>query len=166
MSIEVSYGLHPPSYTSMKLLSGPPRSGSNMIYSSLYAAYDALSAHMQTYLKNLTALHSADREISGAQAAKLPVRRQPVTTEHPLIRTNPVTGWNALFFNPTHVIRIVGVSEAESDAVTRYLTEVVSTTHHTQARVQLRSSDVAIWDSRVTVSLILACWVLCGLIMV
>lgn len=146
----------------MKLLSSPRRgSGSDMVFSSQYAAYDVLSAHMQTYLKSLTALHSAERQASDAQAASLPVRRPPITTEHPLIRTNPVTGWNALFFNPAFVTRIVGIPSSESDAIMRYLTEVVATTH---ARVQLWRNDVAVWDSRVTVRFIVGCWVVCGLI--
>ena len=108
---------------------------------------------MQTYLKGLTALHSADMQASDSHALGRPVRRDPVTTEHPLIRTNPVTGWNSLFFNPGFVTKIVGIPKTESDAIIRYLTEVIATTQEMHARFQWNKNDVAIWDNRTTVSI-------------
>lgn len=146
--------MQPPSYTSLKLLTGPTRGGGgDTVWSSQYAAYDALSPHMQTYLKGLTALHSAEMQANDSRALGRPVRREPVTTEHPLIRTNPVTGWNALFFNPGFVTKIVGVPKTESDAIIRYLTEVITTTQEMHVRFQWGKNDVAFWDNRSTVSL-------------
>ncbi|THC97330.1 hypothetical protein EYZ11_003164 [Aspergillus tanneri] len=148
---DVTYEVQPPSYTSLKLLTGPPRGGGgDTLWTSQYAAYDALSPYMQTYLKGLTALHSADMQASDTRAAGRAVRREPVTTEHPLIRTNPVTGWNSLFFNPGFVTKIVGIPKTESDAIIRYLTEVIATTQEIHARFQWGENDVAIWDNRTT----------------
>jgi len=110
---------------------------------------------MQTYLKNLTALHSADMQANDSKALGRPVRRDPITTVHPLIRTNPVTGWNALFFNPGFVTKIIGIPKAESDAILKYLTDVVATTNELHARFQWNKDDVAIWDNRTTVCLTL-----------
>lgn len=107
---------------------------------------------MQTYLKSLTAVHSADMQAADSRAIGRPVRREPVTTEHPLIRTNPVTGWNGLFFNPGFVTKIVGIPKVESDAIINYLTEVISTTQEAHVRFQLNKGDVAFWDNRSTVS--------------
>lgn len=150
--MQVTYEIQPPSYTSLKLLTGPPRGGGgDTLWSSQYAAYDVLSPYMQTYLKGLTALHSADMQANDSRAIGRPVRRDPVTTEHPLIRTNPVTGWNALFFNPGFVTGIVGIPKAESDAILRYLTDVVATTQEIHARFQWGKDDVAFWDNRTTV---------------
>lgn len=109
---------------------------------------------MQTYLKGLTALHSAEMQVNDSRAVGRPVRREPVTTEHPLIRTNPVTGWNALFFNPGFVTKIVGVPKIESDAIIKYLTEVITTTQEMHVRFQWGKNDVAFWDNRSTVSLL------------
>ncbi|KAL1971380.1 hypothetical protein VTN77DRAFT_333 [Rasamsonia byssochlamydoides] len=149
---DVTYEVQPPSYTSLKLLTGPTRGGGgDTLWSSQYAAYDALSSHMQTYLKGLTALHSAEMQANDSRAAGRPVRREPVTTEHPLIRTNPVTGWNALFFNPGFVTKIVGVPKTESDAIIRYLTEVVTTMQEMHVRFQWGKNDVAFWDNRSTI---------------
>jgi sulfonate dioxygenase len=105
---------------------------------------------MQKYLESLTALHSADEQAAGSRAAGRPVRREPVTTEHPLVRVNPVTGWKSLFFNPGFVTKIVGVPKTESDTIIRYLTELIATTQEAHVRFQWGKNDVAIWDNRCT----------------
>ncbi|OCT44422.1 putative alpha-ketoglutarate-dependent sulfonate dioxygenase [Cladophialophora carrionii] len=148
---DVTYEVQPPSYTSLKVLNGPPRGGgSDTLWCSQYAIYDILSRPMQKYLESLTALHSADEQAAGSRAAGRPVRRDPVTTEHPLIRVNPVTGWKSVFFNPGFVTKIVGVPKAESDAIIRYLTELIATTQEAHVRFQWGKHDVAIWDNRCT----------------
>jgi sulfonate dioxygenase len=111
-----------------------------------------LSPFMQKYLESLTAIHSADLQAQGTRELGRTVRRAPVTTEHPLVRTNPVTGWKSLFFNPGFVTKIVGVPKTESDAVIGLLNEVVATSPEIHARFQWEKGDVAFWDNRVTVS--------------
>lgn len=148
---QVTYELQPPSYTSLKLLSSPPRGGGgDTLWSSQYAAYDALSPAMQTYLSSLTALHSAQMQADNTMAAGRTVRRAPIITEHPLIRSHPVTGWKSLFFNPGFVIAIKGIPKIESDAIIRLLNEVIATTQEGTVRFQWGEQDVAFWDNRVT----------------
>lgn len=149
---QVTYEIQPLAYTSLRLLTGPPRGGGgDTLWASQYGAYDLLSAPMQKYLESLTALHSADMQAEGSRAAGRTVRREPVTTEHPLVRTHPVTGWKSLFFNPGFVTKIVGVPKAESEAIIRYLNEIVATTQEIHVRFQWQKYDVAFWDNRVTV---------------
>ncbi|KAL9595723.1 MAG: hypothetical protein Q9219_006261 [cf. Caloplaca sp. 3 TL-2023] len=147
---DVTYELQPPAYTSLKLLSGPPRGGGgDTLWSSQYGAYDLLSAPMQKYIEGLSALHSAQMQADGSIAAGRPVRRDPIVTKHPLVRTHPVTGWKSLFFNPGFVTSIVGIPKAESDAIIRYLNEIVSTTQEIHVRFQWQKNDVAFWDNRI-----------------
>ncbi|KAL8943041.1 MAG: hypothetical protein Q9216_001329 [Gyalolechia sp. 2 TL-2023] len=147
---DVTYELQPPSYTSLKLLSGPPRGGGgDTLWASQYAAYDLLSPPMQKYLEGLSALHSAQMQADGSTAAGRPVRRDPIVTKHPLIRTHPVTGWKSLFFNPGFVTSIVGVPKAESNAIIGYLNEIISTTQEIHVRYQWQKNDVAFWDNRI-----------------
>ena len=149
---DVTYEIQPPSYTSLKVLTGPPRGGGgDTLWSSQYAAYDALSAPMQKYLESLTALHSSHLQAEGSRALERTVRRDPIITEHPLIRSHPVTGWKSLFFNPGFVTKIVGIPKVESDMIIGYLNEVVATTQEFHVRFQWEKNDVAFWDNRVTV---------------
>ena len=63
---------------------------------------------MQKYLEGLEALHSAQLQADGSIALGRAVRREPIVTKHPLIRTNPVTGWKSIFFNPgTYFLEIM-----------------------------------------------------------
>lgn len=151
---QVTYEVQPPSYTCLKVLTGPPRGGGgDTLWSSQYAAYDMLSPHMQHYLSSLTALHSADLQAQGTRDLGRTVRRSPVTTAHPLVRTNPVTGWKSLFFNPGFVTKIIGVPKTESDAVIALLNEIVGTSPELHVRFQWGEGDVAFWDNRCTVGL-------------
>ncbi|KAF2734978.1 alpha-ketoglutarate-dependent taurine dioxygenase [Polyplosphaeria fusca] len=147
---DVTYEVQPPSYTSLKVLTGPPRGGGgDTLWSSQYAAYDQLSAPMQKYLEGLTAIHSAHLQAQGSRELGRTVRREPINTEHPLVRTNPVTGWKALFFNPGFVTKIVGIPKTESDFIISYLNEIVATSPELHARFQWNKGDVAFWDNRV-----------------
>ena len=149
---DVTYELQPPSYTSLHLLSGPPiGGGGDTLFSSQYAAYDVLSAPMQKYLESLTALHSSHMQAEDTIASGRTVRRPPIITEHPLIRSHPVTGWKSLFFNPGFVTKIVGVPKMESDFLVSYLNEVIATTQEFHVRYQWEEDDVAFWDNRITV---------------
>lgn len=149
---QVTYELQPPSYSILKLLSCPPRGGGgDTLWTSQYAVYDSLSSHMQKYLEGLTARHTAERQAKDSHAAGRPVRRDPVTTEHPIIRTNPVTGWKSVYFTPGFITDIVGVPKVESNAIINYLNEVISTTQELQVRFQWQKNDVAFWDNRVCV---------------
>ncbi|CAL3971473.1 unnamed protein product [Diplocarpon coronariae] len=141
----------PSSYTSLKVLKVPPRGGGgDTPWSSQYAAYDALSTPMQKYLESLTALHSSHMQAEGTLAAGRTVGRDPIVTEHPLIRSHPVTVWKALFCNPGFVTQIVGVPKVESDVIMGYLNEVVATTQELHVRLQWGKDDVAFWDNWVT----------------
>ena len=50
-----------------------------------------------------------EEQAAGSRLLGRPVRREAVTTEHPLIRVHPVTGYKSLFYNPGFVRAIKGV---------------------------------------------------------
>jgi sulfonate dioxygenase len=150
---QVTYEIQPPSYTSLKLLTGPPSGGGGTtLWSSQYAAYDSLSPSMQTYLSSLSALHTADMQASDSIRGNRPVRRDPITTIHPLIRVHPVTGWKSLFYNPGFVTKIVGVPRLESEYIVKYLNELIATTNELHVSFDWGRDDVAFWDNRICVS--------------
>lgn len=53
---------------------------------------------------------------------------------HPVIRTNPVTGWKSVFVNPNHTKRVLGVTRDESDAILKYLYALIQLNHDLQVR--------------------------------
>ena len=147
---DVTYEVNPPSYTSFKLLVSP-EAGGDTLWASGYAAYDRLSYPMREYLEKLTAIHSAVDQADGARRHGNTVRRDPVETEHPLVRVHPVTNHKALFFNPGFVRYIPGVPKAESDYLVQFLTNHVSTASDFSVRFKWNAGDVAIWDNRTNI---------------
>jgi sulfonate dioxygenase len=145
----VSYEIQPPSYTSLKILEGPPRGGGgDTLFSSQYAVYDLLSPGYQKYLEGLTALHSAHEQAQGSRDAGRPVRREPIVSEHPLVRVNPVTGFKSVYYNPGFVVAIKGVPKLEGEAIKAYLDQVIMGTAEIQARVQWAPGTIVFWDNR------------------
>ncbi len=55
-------------------------------------------------------------------------------TIHPLIRTNPVTGWKGLFGIGTHLIKINEVTPDESSRLHDWLLQLVVENHDLQLR--------------------------------
>ncbi|RDB21778.1 Alpha-ketoglutarate-dependent taurine dioxygenase [Hypsizygus marmoreus] len=136
-----------------------PEVGGDTLWASGYEAYDRLSPAYQRFLEGLTAVHNADTFIEYVQRNGLKMndnRGSPentgtsLTTIHPVIRTNPVTGFKALFVNREFTKRIVELSPEESDDVLRFLQLHISENHDFQVRYRWRKNDIAIWDNRST----------------
>ncbi len=123
-----------------------PRQGGDTLWANMYEAYEALSDTFKQLLKPLTAIHAAD--YSGYYGDHAPQRESP-SSEHPVIRTHPVTGRPALFVNSGFTRRIKGVTRAESDALLRYLFEHVKNPNF-HCRFQWEPNSVALWDNRCT----------------
>ncbi|KAH7913227.1 hypothetical protein BJ138DRAFT_664491 [Hygrophoropsis aurantiaca] len=145
---DVTYEVQPPSTTSLKVITGPEYGG-DTLFSSGYALYSSLSPGLQTYLEGLTALHSAVAQADGARAAGLHVRREPIETEHPVVRVHPVTGWKSVYVNPGFTRRIVGVPKAESDTILNFLFRQISENVDFQVRFKWEHNSVAFWDNRI-----------------
>lgn len=70
---------------------------------------------------------------------------------HPVIRTNPVTGWKSVFAVGQHVQKINGVTPLESKALLEWFVRLIVENHDLQVRHRWQNpNDVAIWDNRST----------------
>jgi taurine dioxygenase len=123
-----------------------PAVGGDTLFASMYAAYEALSERMKTYLSGLTAIHDGDH----VYRPLFPDvdRRYPCST-HPIVRTHPVTGRKSLFVNASYTTRIPEVSQEESDAILRYLYQHCANPNF-HVRFRWRPHSVAFWDNRCT----------------
>jgi taurine dioxygenase len=123
-----------------------PEVGGDTLFSSMYAAYEALSARMKAYLEGLNAIH--DGEHVYRPLTDDPNKRFPCSS-HPIVRTHPVTGRKALFVNRSYTTRIEGLPKDESDAVLGYL-YAHCTNPNFQVRFRWKPHSVAFWDNRCT----------------
>lgn len=145
---DVSCDPEPPLGSILYLHTVPP-SGGDTLFASMYAAYDALSPRMKTYLEGLTALHSGERTYRRTNA-KLGIddrgRIYP-QANHPVIRTHPETGRKALFVNRGFTYRINELPEDEGDAVLEFLYAHAEKPDF-QVRFGWKPHSVAFWDNR------------------
>lgn len=142
----------PPTLTALRAVK-LPEVGGDTCWMSSYAAYDALSQPMQDMLDGLSAVHSMDPTIGrlGAHAAHFSnneVRHGGREHIHPLVVVNPRTGRKALYFSEAGVVRIVGLTSAESDHICALLREHVKSPDFAM-RWKWQPNDVAFWDNRV-----------------
>ncbi|MFZ0194679.1 MAG: TauD/TfdA family dioxygenase, partial [Pseudolabrys sp.] len=88
---DVSCDLEPPMGSILYIKQCPPHGG-DTLFASMYAAYDALSDRMKTYLHGLTAVHDGEPVYRGLYA-NAGVADKPAypRAEHPVVRTHPVT---------------------------------------------------------------------------
>jgi taurine dioxygenase len=123
-----------------------PKTGGDTCWSSMYAAYDALSDRMKAYLDGLSAVHDGDPVYR--PLFNDPTKRYPCST-HPIVRTHPVTGRKCLFVNQSYTTHIVGVSKEESRAVLGFLFNHI-TNPNFQVRFRWTPKAIAFWDNRCT----------------
>ena len=156
---DITFEQVPSDYAMLKIHTLPP-TGGDTLWASGYELYDRLSPPMQRLLEGLTATHDANFFHDDAKrmghTIQSRVRGSPLNistdlrAHHPIIRTNPVTGWKALFVNRGFTTRIDGVTKDESDLLLQYLFNLLTQNHDAQVRFKWGKDDVAIWDNRCT----------------
>ena len=69
--------------------------------------------------------------------------------EHPVVRTNQVTGWKSVFPVGGHVRNINVLTQDESRSLLDWFVDLVYKNHDLTVRFQWRNpNDIAIWDNR------------------
>ena len=123
-----------------------------------YEAYDRLTPPFQKLAESLTATHSQPEFNRTAQkyGTQL-IETEPGAPEtsgldfnasHPVIRTNPVTGWKSLYAAGLQVREgcIDGVAPRESEMLKQYFLDTIAQNHDLQVRFRWGVNDLAIWD--------------------
>lgn len=145
---DVSCDAEPP-MGSLLHLHTVPETGGDTLFSSMYAAYEALSAPMKVLLDGLTALHSGEMAYRGRYAYR-GVNDAGVdypNNDHPVIRTHPVSKRKALYVNRIFTARINGVTASESRALLDFLFRHIEKPEF-QVRFRWQPDSVAFWDNR------------------
>ena len=146
--------LQTPPMATMLIAEELPPYGGDTLFSSNYAAYEALSPDLQRVLQGLRGVNSSakatvtkTREDRVGDSAKEENVRKELVSEHPVVRTHPETGRKALYVNPGHTMRFGGWTEEESAPLLEYLYQ-----HQVKPEFTCRFSwtpkSIALWDNR------------------
>ena len=101
-------------------------------------------------INGLTAVHTSKKLINHVRSIGGSVRRNPVTSVHPIVRVHPITGERSIWVNSEFVTGIVGFKEEESDLMLKWLVDHVLRGHDFQARIQWERHSVVMFDGRST----------------
>lgn len=123
-----------------------PEMGGDTLFSSMYAAYDALSDRMKALLEGLTARHDGEEQYRGRYDQDDAGKQYPAC-DHPVIRTHPETGRKCLFVNPIFTKRINELPRLESYAILQML-HTHCAKEDFQVRFRWKKGSVAFWDNR------------------
>ncbi|KAI3394519.1 hypothetical protein diail_2608 [Diaporthe ilicicola] len=148
-----------PSDYSLLRLTQLPKTGGDTLWASGYELYDRISPTLRSFLDTLTAYYAQPDFTAAAEKNNFKVfassRGAPenigdvLEAIHPVVRTNPVTGWKSVFAVGHHVKQIHGLSDDESKYFLDWFVRLIVENHDLQVRHRWNDvNDLAIWDNR------------------
>ena len=153
---DITFEPVPSDYAILKIIEPTP-SGGDTLWASGYALYEKLSPSLRKYLESLTGTY-AQPGFKKAAEGKFDLwsdtRGAPenfgdeLTAVHPIVRTNPVSGWKSIYSIGHHFTSFNELTERETSLLKGHLTELLLSSHDIQARFKWNKNDVAIWDNR------------------
>ncbi|UBH26845.1 taurine dioxygenase [Aeromonas enteropelogenes] len=134
-----------------------PPVGGDTLWASGIAAFEGLSPRLQQLLAGLEAEHDFTKSFPAHRHNASPAeylrwqeaaaRHPPL--RHPVVRTHPLSGRQALFVNEGFTTRLPDLPVQESEALLAFLFRHIARPEY-QVRWRWRENDIAIWDNRVT----------------
>ncbi|KAG7005246.1 hypothetical protein G7Y79_00021g051130 [Physcia stellaris] len=136
-----------------------PGTGGDTLWASGYELFDRISRPYQKFLESLTATYAQPKFNEAAANSNFKLytaaRGSPenvgedLQAIHPVVRTNPVTGWKSVFAVGHHVQKINDLAPLESKALLEWFVRLIVENHDLQVRHRWQNpNDVAIWDNR------------------
>lgn len=157
---DIAFEPKPADYSSLRL-EVLPKTGGDTLWASGYEIYDRISTPYQKFLEGLTATFEQPGFIAAAERGGFEIYEKPrgapenvgkeLKAVHPVVRTNPVTGWKSIFPIGGHISHINDVAELESKALLKWFSRLLVDNHDLQVRFKWKNqNDIAIWDNRST----------------
>jgi alpha-ketoglutarate-dependent taurine dioxygenase len=147
---DIQFEACPADYTSLRLTTLPP-TGGDTLWSSGYELYERWSPPYQKFLEGLHATFVGDGFIKAANEGKAQIYDQPrgspenvgrgLTATHPVVRTNPVTGWKSLFAVGSFPKKIEELTHEESDELLEKFKRMIVENHDLQVRFKWRNKN-------------------------
>jgi alpha-ketoglutarate-dependent taurine dioxygenase len=124
-----------------------PSTGGDTAFASMYEAYDSLPDGLKQRIAGLKAEYIyGGKKREGHELLEPEDRERPPAT-HPIVRKHEETGRTSLYANPHHIVRVQGLSDADSDALVKELTPYMIS-NPAQYQHKWRAGDIVIWDNR------------------
>jgi len=121
-----------------------PSTGGDTLFASMYEAYDTLPEPLKKRIERLKAEHVYGGRSRRGNELLEPEDRNLPPAVHPIVRTHEETRRRSLYANPTHIVRIQGLAEADSEKLIAELTEHMVATQ-AQYRHKWQVGDIVIW---------------------
>ncbi|MCY3857974.1 MAG: TauD/TfdA family dioxygenase [Gammaproteobacteria bacterium] len=129
---DVTWSNRPPLGSILLARKAPPVGG-DTVFVDCYALWDSLNPVLREFLQGRMAVHGRGGRDEAA---------------HPICRTHPETGRNALYINPTFTNSICDMEpEASARLLAKLYAKMYSTPEHT-CRFRWQDGSVAMWDNR------------------
>ncbi len=151
---DLTFKSHPP-FASILYAVEVPESGGDTLWSSLYAAYNALPEDMKSFFADKSAVHDMGDfrntylQKDNPEASLNEAMSKLGNAVHPIVKYHPITQKPYLYVNPSFTRYIAGQQWTESNRLLSYLYE-----HQNQPEYQVRykwsKGTVAMWDNRCT----------------
>ncbi|TVY40499.1 putative alpha-ketoglutarate-dependent sulfonate dioxygenase [Lachnellula occidentalis] len=152
---DCSYENVPADFTLLHMKTTPV-TGGDTLFASAYEMYDLLSTPYAKFLEGLNATFTppghtpeniVDRMWKGPRGSPENVGPE-LCASHTIIRTNPVTGWKALYGTGHHMEGVDGLAQEESDMIKHHLERLITDNHQLQVRVKWAPDTLVVWDNR------------------
>lgn len=156
---DITFEPVPADYSSLKIVE-QPASGGDTLFANGYALFEKFSPSFRAYLGTLTGTYAQPNFNAFGEKHDFPLYTEArgaaenvgeeLISTHPLVRTNPVTGWNSLYAVGVHFSKINNVSTIESALIKKFIEDTLVASHDIQVRVKWGQNDLVIWDNRNT----------------
>jgi taurine dioxygenase len=132
-----------------------PPTGGDTLFANQHAAYDALSEPTKELIDPLVGIHSARLQYGGkgysqrstAMVTKEAEHARASEVEHPVVRTHPETGRQALYVNRAFTVGIRGMGATEGRELLNILFRQ-AVAEEFICRLRWQPGTVAMWDNR------------------
>ncbi|KAB8219872.1 hypothetical protein BDV33DRAFT_103627 [Aspergillus novoparasiticus] len=147
---DISFEKAPADFSSLRLVQ-LPKTGGDTLWASGYEIYDRISKPYRAFLETLSATHAGVGFMRLAQTGKFHLyekeRGAPVnvggdlSAVHPVVRTNPITGWKSIFPIGSFPTQIDGLTRRESASMLQWFHDMITHGHDLQVRFKWNSPN-------------------------
>ena len=140
---DIAFENVPADYSSLRLTE-LPKTGGDTLWASGYELYDRISPPLQDFLSKMTCTFGRPDFIEAAARGGFGLYEKPrgaaenvggdLRAVHPVVRTNPVTGWRSLYPVGQHTQFLNGVTEEESGMLLDWFKRLLKDNHDVQVR--------------------------------